>query len=167
VPPPATAPQVETATEVRPVAAEIPGWAREPFQVLCFTADGVELGLPLIAMRGIVRLEGTLTRLPGLPPWHLGLLLARGEKVAIADLGWLLREGAPARRKGGSAYVLLLDGASWGLACESLGEARRVDAGAVRWRRGGSRAPLVRGVIRDDLRPVLAAEEILARLNGG
>jgi purine-binding chemotaxis protein CheW len=141
-----------------------PEWAGGPFQVLLFRCGGMRLGIPLTALRALVCLARAPTRLPGLPAWHLGVCLARGGKVGVADLGRLLRPGSDGAAQGANNYVLLLAHGPWGLACESLGSAQRVEPQAVRWRRDGSRAPLIQGVIRESLTPLLSAEAILASI---
>jgi len=152
------APQVEAPEPVEPA---LPAWAREPFQALNFEAAGARFSLPLLDMKSIVPLSGSLTQLPGSPGWHLGVLSVRGENVTVVDLSWLLR-GQSTEVKG--AYVLLLGGGRWGLACQSLGNAFRVEPNDVRWRRGSAGPRYLQGVLRESMTPLLSSREILERL---
>jgi chemotaxis signal transduction protein len=167
VAPPVARPQPAPAVAPEKLAGpQIPTWADESFQILYFRAGNAQLSLPLLALRRIVRLDATLTRLPGVPAWHLGLQLVRGEKVAVADLARLLYPGSAVQDRDRDAYLLLLDELPWGLTCQSLGEARRLAPDAVRWRRGSDPGNLVQGVIREGLTPLLSGPALRARLAG-
>jgi purine-binding chemotaxis protein CheW len=147
-----------------PVKTVLPQWAEGPFQVLQFEAGGGQLSIPLVCMRNIIRLEGELTKLPGHPPWHLGLLMVRGEKIGVVDLARLLAPHAPPRTQPVAGFVLILGDGQWGLACERIGKARNIFPDAVRWRKEGARAPYIHGVISDTLTPLLNTDDVLKTL---
>ncbi len=142
----------------------LPEWADTSFQSLSFRAAGREFSLPLVCMKRIVRLDKPLTCLPGLPAWHLGLLGLRGEKVGVIDLARLLRggEGTQCTR---NEYVLILDDGCWGLACEHLGQAVRLEVPDVRWRQVRGKPRFMEGVVEKSLTPLLSTRDILRAVN--
>jgi len=142
----------------------LPEWAESSFQSLSFRAAGVEFSLPLVCMKRIVRLDKPLTRLPGLPAWHLGLLSLRGEKVGVIDLARLLHGGESAQSNRND-YVLILDDGRWGLACEQLGQAARLEVPDIRWRQARGKPRFMEGVIEKSLTPLLSTRDILRAVN--
>lgn len=169
--PAVTAAVLKPAEPAPPVLAEPPGprvpeWGRQSFQCLEFAAGGMRLGLPLERLRGIAPWTGELTRLPGMPPWQLGLLKFRGHQVGVLDLGRLLqpKRSAASPNRG---HVLLLSGMDWGLACEHLAAPLWVAPSAIRWRRVPGRPPCIAGVLVERLLPILDTEEVLARIADG
>jgi purine-binding chemotaxis protein CheW len=154
------------AVEPAPVEPALSDRIEEPFQALSFEIAGARFSLPLLDMKSIVPLGGTLTHLPGRPRWHLGVMLVRGEKVGVVDLGVLLHGTAGASGGEASPYVLMLDDGRWGLACGRLGNAFRVEPGQVRWRRNRAGPRYVRGVLKETMTPLLHSDEILAEIRG-
>ncbi len=154
---------VEPEVQVEPA---LPDWTRESFQALSFEAAGAQFGLRLLDMKSIVPMEAPLTHLPGRPHWHLGVLLVRGDKVGVVDLARLLHGPGAAATAVDDAYVLLLNGSRWGLACKKLGSAFRVEPDDVRWRRNSAGPRYIRGVLRNSMTPLLDAVEILQKLDG-
>lgn len=140
-----------------------PEWAGATFQALYFEAADSQFCLPLVCMKSIVRLEKALTKVPGLPPWHLGVMSLRGENVGVIDLARLML-GAEGDRESRHNYVLLLDDGRWGLACDGLGQAQAVDPADVRWRQVKNQPRFLEGVIRQSLTPLLSTRDILAAL---
>ncbi len=157
--------QAAPAAETGAQEAAPPELTLEPFQALSFEAAGAKFSLPLLDMKSIVPLTGPLTQLPGHPDWHLGVLLVRGDKVGVVDLARLLH-GASVASGAEAAYVLMLDDGRWGLACQRLGNAFRVDPENVRWRQSRAGPRYIRGVLRDSMTPLLSTAEILERLGG-
>lgn len=145
-------------------AMQAPSWGSGAFQALEFKAAGIALAVPLIGLSSIVRLTGRLTQMPGLPPWHLGIQRVRGHQVGVIDLARLLLSAGVTISSTPHNYVLILDNPVWGLACTDLGDAFRIETGAVCWRRTQRHSPLIRGVLTDRLLPLLDGTDILAAL---
>ena len=161
---------VETPATAAPAAVEplVPEWAGKSFQLLYFRTGGVELGIPLLGMQHIARLDGTLTRLPGMPSWHMGMLRLRGENINVVDLRRLLLPGHQiARTADTPGYVMVLGEGVWGLACDNLGQALRVESADVRWRRPGATPRYIQGVHEQSLRPILHLGEVIDDLERG
>ncbi len=71
-----------------------------------FSVAGRNLAVPASACKGVLR-ESRFTRVPGVPPWVLGVVAFRGEVVSLTDPARLLRLGRdPASSAPG--YVLML-----------------------------------------------------------
>ncbi len=156
---PVTAPaEIEQTVETA-----LPVWAAGAFQALYFDTGGIRLAIPLVNMQTIARAESALTRVPGLPDWHLGVLRVRERNVAVVDLGRLLLPNRPAPHTT-PGFVLMLDDGAWGLGCDSLGQASRMESGAVRWRRAAASPRYILGVHGETLVPILDVEEVLKHL---
>lgn len=151
-------PAVETAAE-----SALPEWAASRFQLLYFQSGGVDLSLPLVTMRNICKLESSLTELPGMPDWHMGILRARGDNVNVVNLTRLMLP-ATERTASRPAFVLVLEDSDWGLACDGLGQAGSVLPEQVRWRRGAATPKYICGVQRENLVPILNTREVLDAL---
>lgn len=156
--------KIETASEA--VVYQHPDWSRETFQLINFETAGSRLSMPLVCLRSINRLERELTKLPGMPYWQLGVTTIRDEKISVIDLARLLAPDSAPRPRVESGFVLVLEGAPWGLLCERLGDAGRLAPDEVRWRRGQDNPPYIEGVARDSLTPLLSSRDILAMLGG-
>lgn len=71
-----------------------------------FSVAGRNLAVPASACKGVLK-ESHFTRVPGVPPWVLGVVAFRGEVVSLTDPARFLRLGrAPASPAPG--YVLML-----------------------------------------------------------
>lgn len=143
------------------VASGIPGWAVDPFQVLFIRAHGVDLALPLHQLDTIVRWNGAATSIPGQPRWQIGLMLHKQRKVSLVDLSTLIMPERQVAETPPGGYLLLVGGARWGLACDSIQRPRLLRAGDVRWRRNREIRPWSHGVIVEDLTVLLNIEALL------
>ncbi|MCB1784843.1 MAG: chemotaxis protein CheW [Gammaproteobacteria bacterium] len=139
-------------------------WAAQRFKVLLFGIGGLQLAMPLLLMRGVSRLPPRLHRLPGGPVWLLGLTHRQGTTVTVADLGPLLGIGESCKAP---RYLLVIGDGRVGVVCEHLEDTLLVDPGAVRWRRGPSRATWLAGVLSGSLCALLDADVISEAIRHG
>ncbi len=158
--------RVAADTETEQQAYQLPEWSAAEFQALDFRAGGRDFCLPLVCMKSIVPLEKALTRVPGLPPWHLGVMNLRGQNVGVIDLSMLML-GQSAQADEADKFVLLLDDGRWGLACNGLGQAGRVRPEDVRWRKRADQPRYLEGVIKQRLVPVLSSKDVLQAVKAG
>jgi purine-binding chemotaxis protein CheW len=146
----------------------VPAWAQAPFQVLRFMLQGARLAIPLLGLRGILPLTERLARLPGQPPWAMGLVLNRDAKVVVVDTRQLLM--APLRRVEDKPFepthLLLIGEGDRGLAVDGLIGTLTLEKEAVRWRAAAGDRPWYAGVIVEELCVLLDVDgvmEILSR----
>ncbi len=106
--------------------------------------------LPLIQLGRIFRAEQHLTPLAGQPAWQLGILPTDPILQAV-DLHHVLSGEAGQS----PAYFVSVADSRRVLSCQAIQNSERVEQGAILWRTDRKRSPLVAGIIRDHLTPVL------------
>lgn len=79
---------------------------RGGFEVALVAAGRERFGVPVTGLREILPVP-PITRLPGTPPWMLGLTQVRGELVGVVDLGGWLGVRDPDDEP---AYLVLVEG---------------------------------------------------------
>jgi len=143
-----------------------PAWAESPFQVLRFTLQGASLAIPLQALCGILPLTERLIRLPGQPPWAMGVVLNRDTKVVVVDTRRLLmaplenRDGEPPK----PSHLLLIGEGERGLAVDGLVGTLTLKKEAVRWRGPAGDRPWYAGVIVEELCVLLDVDGVMEML---
>jgi len=131
-------------------------WAAQPFQALEFDLGELRLAVPLVGLRRILSWRGEIRRLPGSPPWLLGLYERDDERVRVCDLARVIdfRRKIDASPASGG-HLLILDGSDWACWCTALGEVRRVEPEQVEWGEAGASPPWRCGAVRDGLRSLV------------
>lgn len=146
----------------------VPTWARSAFQTLLFHVSDVMLAIPLKALGGILKWNGRINELPGLPEWVLGVLLDRERKILVVDTARILmpeRLTAETPTLGSSGgYVLLIEDSHWGLAVDGLASTVKLESNQVRWRMRADNRSWLAGVIVDQLSILLDVEGLFAVL---
>jgi len=156
--PPSASPAPESLSEspAKPVADGPPGWAAQIFQALEFDLGELRLVVPLVGLRRILPWRREIRRLPGSPPWLLGLYEQGEERVRVCDLARVIDsrrnlDALPAD----AGHLLILDGADWACPCTALGGVRWVEPEQVKWGDAGNSPPWRRGALRDGLRSLV------------
>lgn len=145
-----------TETVVQPYAedkGDVPEWARSDFQCLLFKVADLTLAVPLVKLSGVIRWdESQVTELPGHSPAFLGLRRHLGKNVKIMDAAKVIFPAnklkntiAPAKQR--VKQILLLDGGTWGLACDEIGEVISLRPDGVRWRTKEGKRPWLAGTV--------------------
>jgi purine-binding chemotaxis protein CheW len=152
------------SSESRVVQA--PAWAENPFQVLLFTVNGVNLAAPLSTLCGILSLDAPISRLPGQPAWAMGVVLNREDKVVVVDTRRLLMPAFEARQDEAvwHSHLLLIGHGERGLAVESLKDMVMLEKEAVRWRSGAGQHPWYAGIIVEKLTVLLDVDGLMEML---
>lgn len=148
---------------------QAPAWADNPFQVLRFTLQGASLAIPLQELCGILPLAEPLTHLPGQPPWAMGVVLNRDDKVVVVDTRCLLMpslEQSPDEPLRPS-HLLLIGEGDRGLAVDGLVGTLTLEKEAIRWRGAVGKHPWYAGVIVEELSILLNADGMMEMLTAG
>ncbi|MFL1406252.1 chemotaxis protein CheW [Marinobacter sp. M1N3S26] len=153
--PVAEAVPVETAVAVPaeepPAPAEPeanPDWADRPFECLIFKVAGLQLAVPLVMLGAIHRIEDRIKPIPGRPPWYMGMLLDRDQKLKVVDSAqWIMAGRVPEGAREGYRFVIRLDDSDWALACDEVAESFTLDPDQVRWRTSRSKRPWLSGTV--------------------
>ena len=163
-------PQIETAsavvTGVESLTQAVPEWAELPFQVLLFTVSRVNLAVPLIALRGILPLQASISQLPGQPVWALGVQLNRDSKVVVVDTQRLLMPELDIAQAEQSkhTHLLLIGNGERGLSVDCLKGTVTLEKEAVRWRKVAGQRPWYAGIIMENLTVLLDVDGVVEML---
>ena len=141
-----------------------PAWAAQAFRVLLFQIGGYRFALPLLHMRSVSLLPDGCVRLPGQPPWHLGVARLRGGPVVMVDLGLLVGIEACCSA---ARYLLVVGDGNLALVCDRIDDAPLVPPEKVRWRRGGDDKAWLAGLLSEVMCVLLDADAITAEIRHG
>ncbi|QDF67663.1 chemotaxis protein CheW [Shewanella sp. SNU WT4] len=139
------------------------------FQVLFFKVAGLLLAVPLVNLGGIVRLE-RMNHIIGRPSWYLGVQLHRSRQVNVVNTcAWVMPEKYDNNLAQGIRYqyVVLLENSNWGIACESLVNAVKIDKSQINWRNKPGKRPWLAGVIREQMCGILNVPVLIQMLDAG
>lgn len=136
-----------------------PVWAQESFDCLLFDVAGLTLAVPLIALGSIHRIENPITPLVGQIDWFIGLYQSGEGSIQVVDTAkWVMpnryTEGVVERYQ----FLIRLADSKWGLACDSVAHAIRLDPTQVKWRTQRSQRPWLSGTVIEHMCALLDAE---------
>jgi purine-binding chemotaxis protein CheW len=159
----ATLSGAQRAEEDEKAAVSEPQWAQNPFQILRFHINGVNLVVPLISLHGIIPLDRPVTHLPGQPEWNLGVVTNHGSKVVVVDTRRLLMpEGG--FKEATYSHLLLIGDGNRGLVVEGLGDMTIIEKEAIRWRSDAAQHPWYGGILIEELSILLDVEGVMDML---
>ncbi|EDQ00669.1 chemotaxis protein CheW [Shewanella benthica] len=141
----------------------------DEFQVLFFKVAGLTLAVPLVSLGGIVKLE-RVNHIMGRPDWYKGVQAHRGAQLNVVDTcAWVMPEkyDSALAETVNYQYVVLLEDSNWGLACESLVNAVKINKSAVNWRSNAGKRPWLAGVVREQMCGILHVHALIELLNSG
>ena len=139
-------PEEEPPAPAEPEAS--PDWADRPFECLIFKVGGLQLAVPLVLLGAIHRIEDRIKPIPGRPPWYMGMLLDRDQKLKVVDSAqWIMAGRVPEGAREGYRFVIRLDDSDWALACDEVAESFTLDPDQVRWRTSRSKRPWLAGTV--------------------
>ncbi|AQS38875.1 CheW protein [Shewanella psychrophila] len=141
----------------------------DEFQVLFFKVAGLTLAVPLVSLGGIVKLE-RVNHIMGRPDWYKGVQAHRGSQLNVVDTcAWVMPEkyDSALAETVNYQYVVLLEDSNWGLTCESLVNAVKINKSAVNWRSNAGKRPWLAGVVREQMCGILHVHALIELLNSG
>ncbi|WP_247663429.1 chemotaxis protein CheW [Shewanella sp. MMG014] len=139
------------------------------FQVLFFNVAGLTLAVPLVSLGGIVKIEH-ISHLIGRPDWFLGVQTRREQKVNVVDsCRWVMPEKYTKElaESVDYQYLVMLEDSDWGLACESLVNAVKIDKSQVNWREKPGKRPWLAGVVKEQMCGILNVQALIEMLDAG
>ncbi|MCW3173624.1 chemotaxis protein CheW [Shewanella subflava] len=141
----------------------------DEFQVLFFKVAGLTLAVPLVSLGGIVKVE-RINHLIGRPKWFLGVQPHREEKINVVDTcAWVMPEkySSQLAESIDYQYLVMLEDSRWGLACESLVNAVKIDKSHVNWREKPGKRPWLAGVVKQQMCGILHVQALIDMLDAG
>ena len=141
----------------------------DEFQVLFFNVAGLTLAVPLVSLGGIVKIEH-INHLIGRPKWFLGVQTRRDQKVNVVDsCQWVMPEKYTKELADSIdyQYIVMLEDSDWGLACESLVNAVKIEKSHVNWREKAGKRPWLAGVVKEQMCGILNVQALIEMLDAG
>ncbi|QSX32700.1 chemotaxis protein CheW [Shewanella avicenniae] len=141
----------------------------EEFQVLFFKVAGLTLAVPLISLGGIVQVEH-INHIIGRPKWFLGVQQYRETQLNLVNTAaWVMPEKYDEKlaQSVKYQYLVVLENSNWGLACESLINAVKIDKSQVNWRGKAGKRPWLAGVVKEQMCGILHVQALIEMLNAG
>lgn len=145
------------------------GFEKSPFSCLLIGLGNVRLAVPMSSLFGIRRMPEKPVRLPGSPPWVVGMLGGGDDKVQVVDLAALLSgDGAAALPQRGTArHAVIIAEGRWAIGCEAASRTLRVDPVLVHWSGGNARRSWLAGIVPGELCTLVDARALVRWLDGG
>ena len=160
----ATSHKVEQIATARSLSI-MPKWARDGFQVLLFRVDQLVLATPLIDLQRTLKIDDSMTKIPGQPSWFLGMIEDQGHKIAVLDTGQLVfgKTQGSKRKKEEQHFrsLLILHGNKWGLACDEVLSISQMLPEKIRWRTHRKKRPWLIGTAIDELTAIIDVNQLL------
>jgi purine-binding chemotaxis protein CheW len=160
--------RTKTARVDQPAPQQVtqwPSWAEQPFQVLLFKVNGITMGIPLNALRGILDCPGETNQLPGQPSWSMGVIVNRDNKVVVIDTAQLLMpERLSGEQRTKPQSLLLIGRGDRALAVDAVSHMVLLEKERVRWRHGDRTRPWYAGIMIEELSVLLDEEGVLSLL---
>ncbi|RUO26362.1 chemotaxis protein CheW [Aliidiomarina minuta] len=153
-----------------PVADSMRDYHEGDFQALFFSVAGLKLAVPLKSLGGIHEWKEPST-IFGKPPWYLGIMTNREEKLNVVDTAqWVMPEKYNQEMADalGYRYLIMLNESRWGLACESLVTTESLSPDDVQWRKSSNgKRPWLAGVVREKMCAILDVDAMVEMLEQG
>ncbi|GGB49940.1 chemotaxis protein CheW [Shewanella inventionis] len=141
----------------------------DEFQVLFFNVAGLTLAVPLVSLGGIIKIE-KINHLIGRPSWFKGVQTHRDTKINVVDTcAWVMPEKYTPElaQSVNYQYLVMLENSAWGLTCESLVNAVKIDKSHVNWREKPGKRPWLAGVVKQQMCGILHVQALIEMLDAG
>ncbi|WP_394128858.1 chemotaxis protein CheW [Shewanella maritima] len=141
----------------------------DEFQVLFFNVAGLTLAVPLVSLGGIVKRE-RINNIIGRPKWFMGVQPHRDGQINVVDsCAWVMPEKyTPELAETlDYQYIVMLEDSEWGLTCESLVNAVKIDKSHVNWREKPGKRPWLAGVVKEQMCGILHVKALIEMLEAG
>jgi purine-binding chemotaxis protein CheW len=161
----AVAPATTTPPVGAPAAISAPAMVHtDPGRCAVIKVGELRLALPLIELFGIRRQTDRLPRLPGQPPWVLGVSLTSGGRVQVVDAAMMLARAATLQEYP-ELHLVTIAAGRWALACNGIEKTIMLTADAVRWREKREGEPWFAGVVSNELSSLIDVPALVAWLD--
>ncbi|EGM69265.1 chemotaxis protein CheW [Shewanella sp. HN-41] len=164
-----SAPETQAGIAAPSITKDLQEVLDDEFQVLFFKVAGLTLAVPLVSLGGIVKVE-RINHIIGRPSWFLGVQTHREEQLNIVDTcAWVMPEKYTDTlvQSVNYQYLVLLEGSNWGLTCESLVNAVKINKSQVNWRSKAGKRPWLAGVVKEQMCGILHVQALVEMLDAG
>ncbi|WP_350431322.1 chemotaxis protein CheW [Shewanella sp. H8] len=164
-----TVPQTQVGHQPPSITHDLQEVLDDEFQVLFFNVAGLTLAVPLVSLGGIIKIE-KINHLIGRPSWFMGVQTHRDSKINVVDTcAWVMPEKyTPELAQAVNyQYLVMLEDSQWGLTCESLVNAVKIDKSHVNWREKPGKRPWLAGVVKQQMCGILHVQALIKMLDAG
>ena len=164
-----TPPQTQVGHQPPSITHDLQEVLDDEFQVLFFNVAGLTLAVPLVSLGGIIKID-KINHLIGRPSWFKGVQTHRDTKINVVDTcAWVMPEKySPALAQTVNyQYLVMLEDSQWGLTCESLVNAVKIDKSHVNWREKPGKRPWLAGVVKQQMCGILHVQALIKMLDAG
>jgi purine-binding chemotaxis protein CheW len=161
--------QTQTGATPPSITKDLQEVLDDEFQVLFFNVAGLTLAVPLVSLGGIVKIE-RISHIIGRPNWFKGVQTHRDAKLNVVDTcAWVMPEkySQELAESIDYQYLVLLEDSEWGLACESLVNAVKINKSHVNWRNKPGKRPWLAGVVKEQMCGILHVQALIEMLDAG
>ncbi|BCD99171.1 chemotaxis protein CheW [Marinagarivorans cellulosilyticus] len=131
---------------------QLPDWGQSRFDVLLFSARGVTLAIPLIALGHIYLQNAPLNQVPGLPPWVIGVKPLTQGQLKVIDAGAFFTPDRPNRlNTDEDIHLLSIADSQWAFAVDSVANPVTIGTTDVQWRPLSAASPWLAGAIKQHM----------------
>ncbi|QHS12818.1 chemotaxis protein CheW [Shewanella sp. Arc9-LZ] len=163
------APQTQIGHQPPSITHDLQELLEDEFQVLFFNVAGLTLAVPLVSLGGIIKIE-KISHLIGRPSWFKGVQTHRDTKINVVDTcAWVMPEKYTPElaQTVNYQYLVMLEDSQWGLTCESLVNAVKIDKSHVNWREKPGKRPWLAGVVKQQMCGILHVQALIKMLDAG
>ena len=163
------APQTQVGYQPPSITHDLQELLDDEFQVLFFNVAGLTLAVPLVSLGGIIKIE-KISHLIGRPSWFKGVQTHRDTKINVVDTcAWVMPEkySPELAQTVNYQYLVMLEDSQWGLTCESLVNAVKIDKSHVNWREKPGKRPWLAGVVKQQMCGILHVQALIKMLDAG
>ncbi len=125
-------------------------WAESRFECLLFNVGGLKIiAVPLIELGGIQKAgKESITTIFGQPDWFIGISSINDLRIRTVDTAkWVMPNHDKDKLSGAFQFIIQLDRSDWGLACDEVVEAIKLEPSEVKWRSDRSKRPWLAGTV--------------------
>lgn len=143
----------------------LPEWGSQRFDVLLFSCRKVNLAIPLISLGHIYLERGSLTQMPSLPPWVLGVKASAGGNLKVIDAGaYFMPERAVTLDTDDELHIVSLAGSQWAFAVDTVANPISMNVEDVQWRSFSPLSPWLAGAIKREMCVLIDPQALLHEL---
>ena len=158
---------LEEKIEEKVFGPGIPAWGQQPFKCLTVKLSDKKLMIPAMSVSYIERINKKIIRLPVEAEAFRGVVTMRERSVAIIDLHKLISGNGVAYYQSDKnvekchvEYVIAMEGGSYALACDEIGEMIELYPEDVRWNKASFNNPMFAGIVPDQLCAIINIDTV-------
>lgn len=144
------------------IQSKIPEWGQQPFKSLLVKLAGMDLMIPAMTVSFIEKINRKITRTPLEVEACKGIITLREKSIVVIDLLSLISENIASDdstplqvEENNFNYVLVMEEASYALACEDVSQMITLEPEDVRWNNAAFNNPMFSGVVPEYLCPII------------